>query len=102
MVFDQKGLLKLYECSSRTKKLQFYKKLPPLVIFPLTYLVGSNIFSLYAVGFKFFTFGKILFELLLISSFSVMNTNLRNNCDSLVDKLYLQKNGTHVRTTMMN
>ena len=102
LLFDSNGLMKIYECSGKSKKLKVYKWVPTIFFPPLLYLTFGNYYALYKLGFSFFGLFKSLgWTTLLLTTMSI-NGNLQYNSKTLLDTLSLHRDGSHVKTVMIN
>ena len=67
---------------------------------PFVYLSGSNFYSLYAVGFKFFPVLKGSFWGLTAMIFRNFYKNLMSNSSATVFSMYLLKDGKNLKMNM--
>jgi hypothetical protein len=102
LLFDKKGLMKIYECSGKSKKLKMYQHIPGLLFLPLFYFTFGNYWALFKVGVSITGIIKSLgFTFMTLFTISIRG-NLAYNSKTLLEIMYLHRDGMHVKTVMIN
>ena len=102
MLFDVTGQMKLYECSSNTKRLKFYQHIPSVLGIGILAQTIFSCHSCFIVAYSGWKATKCVFYMILYIAWPTLFKPVYENADRVIEYMYLMEDGQNVKLKYIN